>query len=104
MYTFATFAALGALVTIAGADEQAERISLAGSWVQTGGSHAWVIENSGDTVHMKQVEGSASVADFSCTADGHDCDIKISGHKATVSMYYNGGSLAHAGDERRGRS
>src|SRR5258707_1087490 len=69
IYALASFAALGALVTSAGADEQAERISLAGSWVQTGGNHAWVIENSGDTVHMKQIEGSAPVADFSCTAD-----------------------------------
>lgn len=93
MYTFAAFAALGALTTPAPADEQADRASLVGSWVENGGNRGWVIENSNNGLHVTQLENSAPVADFSCATDGHDCEVKISGHKAKVSMYYNGAAL-----------
>jgi hypothetical protein len=42
---------------------------------------------------MTQLEASAPIADFTCATDGHDCDIKISGKKAKVSLYYNGSAL-----------
>lgn len=93
MYAFAAFASLSALATAARADQQADRASLTGSWIQNGGIRAWVIEPSGDTLHMTLLEGSSPVADFSCAPDGHDCETKISGHKATVSLYYNGSAL-----------
>lgn len=90
MYTFAVFATLA---TLGLADTQSDRANLVGTWVQNGGNNKWVIENKNDALHVTQIEGTAPVADFSCATDGHDCEVKISGHKATVSMYYNGSAL-----------
>jgi hypothetical protein len=96
MYTFATFATLAAASSLIGparADQQADRASLIGSWVQSGGSNAWIIGNAADGLHITQIEGSGTVADYKCNLDGHDCDVKIGGHKAAISMYYNGAIL-----------
>ena len=90
---FTSFAVLSPLVMPVHADEQADRASLVGSWVQSGGNHAWIINTSASGLHMTQIEGSGTVADFSCDTLGQQCDVKISGHKATVSMYYNGSAL-----------
>jgi hypothetical protein len=92
MYTIATFATLAAF-SPALADTQSDRASLIGSWIQNGGKHAWVIDTNADGVHMTQIEGSAPVADFQCNLQGQDCEVKINGHKAKVSMYYNGAAL-----------
>jgi hypothetical protein len=91
MYALATFSTLAALTALA--DVQTDRASLVGSWVQNGGSRAWVIDATPDGVHITQIEGSNPVADFKCNVEGQNCDVKISGHKATVSMYYNGPAL-----------
>lgn len=91
MYTFAVFTALA--VTSARADTDTDRARLAGSWVQANGSGAWVIDSRPDGLHITQIEGSDPVADFQCNTEGQSCNIKISGHKATVSMYYNGPAL-----------
>ncbi len=88
-----SFAVLSLLVMPVHADEQADRASLVGSWVQSGGNHAWIINSNANGLHMTQIEGSGTVADFDCDTLGQKCDVKISGHKATVSMYYNGSSL-----------
>lgn len=96
MYTFAAFttmAVLSPLTAPAQADEKADRASLVGSWVQNGGSDAWIIDSRADGLHVTQIEGSGPVADFQCNTEGQSCDIKISGHKASVSMYYNGSAL-----------
>jgi len=96
MYTFATFATLAAassLISPARADQQSDRASLIGSWVQAGGNNAWIIDNAADGLHIKQIEGSGTVADYQCNLLGHDCDVKVSGHKAAISMYFNGAIL-----------
>jgi hypothetical protein len=96
MYTFAAFTtmvALSPLTTPAQADDKADRASLVGSWVQNGGSAAWIIDSRADGLHVTQIEGSGPVADFQCNTEGQSCDIKIGGHKASVSMYYNGPAL-----------
>jgi hypothetical protein len=96
MYTFAVFAtlvALSPLEKIAQADDKADRASLVGSWVQNGGSHAWIIDNQADGLHVTEIEGSSPIADFQCNTEGQSCAIKIGGHKASVSMYYNGPAL-----------
>ncbi|HVW09814.1 MAG TPA: hypothetical protein VHC90_14595 [Bryobacteraceae bacterium] len=93
MYAFTAFVILGTATLPLVADEQADRDKLVGSWTEAGGEHAWVIESSANGLHMTQIEGTAPVADFTCATDGHDCDIRISGKKAKVSLYYNGSAL-----------
>jgi len=94
MYSFAAFATMVALSPPAGADDHAaERASLVGSWVQSGGSGAWIIDSTPGGLHVTQIEGSGAVADFQCNTEGQSCDVKVGGHKASVSMYYNGPAL-----------
>ncbi len=96
MYSLAAFAALVAVAPPALAvspDEQANRASLIGSWIQPGGTEGWVINATADGLHITQIAGSSAVADFECNLGGRDCEVKIGGHKASVSMYYNGAKL-----------
>jgi hypothetical protein len=93
MYAFAAFAVIGAASLPLFADAQSDRDGLIGTWTENGGAHGWVIENGAKGLHMTQLETSAPVADFTCATDGHDCDIRISGKKGKVSMYYNGAAL-----------
>jgi len=93
MYAFTAFAAIGAVSLPLMADTQTDRDSLVGTWNENGGAHGWVIESSAKGLHMTQLEASAPIADFTCATDGHDCDIKISGKKGKVSLYYNGSAL-----------
>jgi hypothetical protein len=91
MYTFAAFTALTA--TAALADPQTDRAQLVGSWVESNGADAWVIESQPAGLHITQIEGSDPVADFQCNTEGESCNVKVAGHKATVTMYYNGPAL-----------
>ncbi len=93
MYAFAAFAVIGAASLPLIADTQSDRASLVGTWNEHGGTHGWVIESSAKGLHMTQLDASAPIADFTCATDGHDCDIKISGKKGKVSLYYNGSAL-----------
>ncbi len=97
LYGFAAVATMAALYPLPRlkADDKTEedRAHLIGSWVQNGGSQGWVIDGSSDKLHVTETENSSPVAEFQCNTDGHDCDVKIGGHKASVSMYYNGSAL-----------
>jgi hypothetical protein len=96
LYTFAAFAILAMASSLIGpalADQQSDRASLIGSWVQSGGNNAWIIDNAADGLHIKQIEGSGTVADYQCNLTGNDCDVKVGGHKAAISMYFNGAIL-----------
>jgi len=91
IYTIAIFATLA--IASLSADQQADRASLIGSWVQPGGNNRWIIDSASDGLHITQIEGAGTVADYQCNLEGHDCDVKVSGHKAAISMYFNGAIL-----------
>jgi hypothetical protein len=96
LYAIATFTTLAALFPIAAQtrpDPRPERALLIGSWAQSGGPGGWVIEETPAGLRIVQTEGSATVASFECPPYGQDCDVKVSGHKAKVSLYYNGAAL-----------
>jgi hypothetical protein len=93
IYAFTALAVIAAVSLPLAADTQSDRDGLIGTWTESGGAHGWVIESNASGLHMTQLEASAPVADFSCATDGHDCDIKISGKKGKVSLYYNGSAL-----------
>jgi hypothetical protein len=89
--------ALGILVCGAAfADDYADRGKLMGSWQPASGeaSAAWSFTaQQGDSVKVTEVESGTTVADFVCNTDGKPCDVKISGKKVSVSMWYNGAKL-----------
>ncbi|HEY4362198.1 MAG TPA: hypothetical protein VGN17_14580 [Bryobacteraceae bacterium] len=84
-----TCAALFAVSAFAGDDT--ERAKLSGSWQQN--DIVWTIQDKGVTVHITRSEGTKIVADFDCNATGQDCQGKDSGHKATVTLWFNGPAL-----------
>jgi len=77
-------------VTAFAADD-ADRARLSGSWQQN--DTVWTIQDKGSTIHITRSEGSKIVADFDCNANGQDCQGKDSGHKATVTLWFNGSAL-----------
>jgi hypothetical protein len=80
--------------TFARADNRSEREKLEGTWVQQGdAASGWVISNVPEGLHLEQNENGRPVASFVCNTSGRDCETKIDGHKAVVSMYYNGAAL-----------
>lgn len=90
-----------ALVVVLGltqaAGQIADRENLLGSWVslnQTGQTATvWKFGKSGDAFQIMLLEGSDKIAEYSCRADGQECEIKTSGKKAKVSMWFNGPAL-----------
>jgi hypothetical protein len=93
MYAVTAVAVIGAASLSLLADTQTDRSGLVGTWNQNGGTHGWVIESSPNGLHMTEMDASAPIADFTCATDGQDCNTKISGKKAKVSLYYNGSAL-----------
>jgi hypothetical protein len=68
-----------------------DRAKLTGSW--QGKGTVWMIEDKGSTLHLTRSEGSQVVAEFDCNTGGRECEGKDSGHKASVSMWFNGAAL-----------
>jgi hypothetical protein len=42
---------------------------------------------------VKQADGKQEIARFTCSPGGKDCDFDENGHKAKVSLWYNGPAL-----------
>jgi hypothetical protein len=78
------------------ADEQTDRAKLLGAWDSQDGSAkraAWTFEFKGDSLHVTYSEGDQVVTDFECNTKGRDCDAKIGGGRAKVSLWFNGPKL-----------
>ena len=56
-------------------------------------SAAWSFSAQGDSVKVTETESGNTVVDFVCGTDGTPCNVKISGKKASVSLWYNGRKL-----------
>jgi hypothetical protein len=80
---------------VAWADNQADREQLEGTWVEDGNAHpnGWTISKVPGGLHIAQTADGRTIASFDCPTSGRDCDVKVDGHKATVSMYFNGAAL-----------
>jgi hypothetical protein len=76
----------------AAADDRADRDKLAGTW-QAASGETWTIEPQADSLHVVYSRENQKLADFNCNTLGRDCDVKIEGHSAKVSFYYNGSAL-----------
>ena len=79
-------------VSYAGAENDRDKLN--GSWVQQGeAENSWTLNADGDNMHVTQTDGGKKIADFKCDTRGAGCDVKISGKKAMVSMWFNGSKL-----------
>lgn len=78
--------------------DQSDREKLAGSWELDGApldspSSRWTFREQGESIRVTQQEGTSNIANFECHTDGASCDVKISGKKAMVSLWFNGPKL-----------
>lgn len=82
------------LSSVSRADAENERDKFNGSWVQQSeAENSWTLNADGDNMHVTQTDGGKKIADFKCDSRGAGCDVKISGKKAMVSMWFNGSKL-----------
>lgn len=84
------------LTACAMADDDAQRSKLMGSWqVQTSGAKeasSYTLQPSADGLHVSGSTGAKTIVEFECKM-AQQCDIKDSGRRATVTMYFNGPKL-----------
>jgi hypothetical protein len=78
--------------------DQSDRGKLLGSWELENApldslSAYWTFSEQGDSIRVTQQEGTSKVANFECNTDGASCDIKVSGKRAMVSLWFNGPKL-----------
>jgi hypothetical protein len=75
-----------------------QRAKLSGAWelqdaANGQDSRGWSFEPTGDSIHVVHTLGGRTVADFECNTVGKECEIKESGHKAKVALWYSGPKL-----------
>ena len=78
------------------AADDATREKLTGQWQQTDGSSdktTWTLKDSGDSIHVTSAGEPQAAGDFDCNTVGKECAVKVAGHKAKVSMWFNGATL-----------
>jgi hypothetical protein len=75
------------------ADDVSERAKLIGNWQRQDGAAVLFIEMKGAAVHITESLGDQKVSEFECPPKGSDCEGKVEGKKASVSMYYDGPAL-----------
>jgi hypothetical protein len=76
------------------ADEASDRAKLIGTWQPTSGEPAtWTLEQNGDALRITESQSDREVSKLECTVGGQECQVKDDGHKAKVSLWYNGGKL-----------
>jgi len=86
----------GFLMAAAAVAQDDDRPDLSGKWqidqAHNGGGNSGTlnIEAKDDSLHYSE---AARNVEFDCTTDGKECSITDGGHKAKVSLWYNGGSL-----------
>ena len=78
------------------ADDQADRAKLLGAWDSPEGATkraGWAFEFKSEVLHVTYSEAGQVVTDFECNTKGRDCDARIGGGKAKVSLWFNGPKL-----------
>ncbi|HXK03387.1 MAG TPA: hypothetical protein VMS37_13355 [Verrucomicrobiae bacterium] len=90
-------AAGGLLFLLAAAalgDDTADRDKLIGKWTQgsADADETWSLETVGDSLRVTHILKQKS-DEFECNIMGHDCDVKLAGKRAKVSLWFNGGML-----------
>jgi len=56
-------------------------------------SEKLVVEQTDSGIHMQELKGNETKADYECKLDGKDCEFKEDGHPAKVSLWFNGPKL-----------
>src|SRR5580698_2145457 len=85
-----------ALLSLAAAAQAADgdRNKLMGVWETGDGRNVkWVLEPTGQSLHVTYAQAGQKLADFECDTTGRECTTKESGRAAKISLYFNGAIL-----------
>ena len=88
----------GALSCVIAVPLAAESPKIDGTWTVQGntegdGATAWVFHEDGDSLKVTRMKGTETLTAFVCNTMGRECELKDSGKKGTVSLWYNGPKL-----------
>ena len=87
----------GLVMAAAMAQDADERPNLAGKWQISSdsgnGATLTIRTKDDDSLHFLLESQSGGAAEFECSTDGKECAMIDGGHKAKVSVWYNGASL-----------
>lgn len=74
--------------------QQPAQPNFSGTWRQQS-DHAvrLVVEQKDDSVHITELKGTETIADYTCNTLGKECNVKYQGHAAKVSFWFNGSKL-----------
>lgn len=79
------------LAGVAAAPLLAQTPNLSGTWQD--GNQKWVISQDNNKIHVQEVNGDKTEADYTCTLDGQECKAKEDGKAEKIMMYFNGDKL-----------
>jgi hypothetical protein len=91
--------ALLLLVGMSGiASDDGDRQKLLGSWVLQGEAGSdmpsgWTFQRKGELFQITEMQSNNPVADYSCSVEGKECEVKTFGKKVKISMWFNGPKL-----------
>ncbi len=80
------------LGSVALADDAGDRAKLPGTW-QSDQNVTWMLENTGNTMKLTETQNGQKVSEVECNVTGKECEVTENGHKAKVSMWFNGSKL-----------
>ena len=85
------------LASVALADDASDRVKLTGTWQAPEGKSSdgvtWTLNSTSDGVKITESQNGQKVSEFECNVAGKECEISDNGHKAKVSMWFNGAKL-----------
>ena len=65
--------------------------SYSGTWLlQNNSGTKLILEQHEDQIRVREVNSSGTLVDYTCNTLGKECEIKDDGHKAKVSLWFNG--------------
>ncbi|HVT92354.1 MAG TPA: hypothetical protein VHD76_05885 [Bryobacteraceae bacterium] len=68
--------------------------SYSGTWLlQNNSGTKLILEQHEDQIRVREVNSSGTLVDYTCNTLGKECEIKDDGHKAKVSLWFNGNDL-----------
>lgn len=69
----------------------AQTPDLSGTWQD--GAQKWVISQENGKIHIQEVHGDKTEADYTCSLNGQECNVKEDGRSEKIMMYFNGDKL-----------
>jgi hypothetical protein len=84
------------LAAAALADDNDQRAKLMGSWQgecpDSKEASSYVLQRSAENMHVSGSNGGKTLVEFDCKMS-EECDVKDAGHRAKITMYFNGPKL-----------